>query len=275
MHDCLIDGEISTQVPVSDRGFLYGHGIFETIAVEHNKPIFWDLHLQRLRAGCQRLGLVLPEENILLSDLQTVCAGRPVCIVRISITATSGERGYAAAKPISVRRIVSSYPWPSEVELPRLKGIEIPIAEYRLAHNRALAAIKHNNRLEQVLAATETAVMAAGEGLLLDHNGFVISAISANVFLVLGEQLITPRLDRCGVHGVTRAALMQGFSHRCEKRRVSRELLFEADEVFICNSIRGIWPVTKIAEQKFNIGPLTRELQDWLGQQSKLLARPA
>lgn len=275
MHDCLIDGEISNQLPVTDRGFLYGHGVFETIACETGEPVFWPLHLERLFEGCQRLGLKLPDENVLLSDLQTVCAGKPLSVVRICITAIASQRGYAITKPVDIRRIISCHPWPADVELPRLKGISIPIAEYRLAHNRALAAIKHCNRLEQVLASSEPAVQAAGEAILLDHDSFVISALSANLFLVFGEQLITPRLDRCGVHGVTRAAILKNFGHRCEKRRVTKELLNEADELFICNSVRGIWPLTGVGEQKFNIGPVTRELQDWLAQQSRLLARPA
>ncbi len=275
MHDCLIDGEITSQLPVTDRGFLYGHGVFETIACDSGKPVFWPLHIERLMEGCQRLGLKLPDEDTLLSDLQTACAGKLLSVVRICITARASERGYAAPRPVDIRRIISCHPWPTDVELPRLKGINIPIAEYRLSHNRALAAIKHCNRLEQVLAAAEPASIAAGEALLLDHDNFVISTLSANLFLAFGEQLITPRLDRCGVHGVTRAAILQNFGHRCEKRRVTQELLNEADEVFICNSIRGIWPVTGINERKFDIGQVTRELQDWMAQQSRLLARPA
>ncbi len=275
MHDCLIDGEISNLVPVTDRGFLYGHGVFETIACKSGNPVFWDLHLERLAAGCKRLGLQMPDKTTLLSDLQTVCAGKLISVVRICLTAGDSEHGYSLTSPAVGRRIISCQPWPEAVELPRLKGIEMPIADYRLVHNRTLAAIKHSNRLEQVIAATEPVVLNAGEGLLLDHGGFVISAVSANIFLAFGEQLITPRLDRCGVHGVTRAALLQEFGFRCEKRRVTQELLSEADEVFICNSIRGIWPVTKIADWEFDIGPVTRQLQDWLALQSPLLARPA
>ncbi|MCF6262529.1 MAG: aminodeoxychorismate lyase [Xanthomonadales bacterium] len=278
MHDCLIDGEISSEIPVSDRAFLYGHGIFETIAVESAQPVFWQQHLLRLREGCQRLGLCMPDEIVLLRELQTVCAGKLLSVVRISISASGGARGYSAytpSGPTATRRTVSCHAWPADVELPRLKGIELPIAEYQLAHNRRLAAIKHSNRLEQVIAASEPAVSKAGEGLMLDQDEFVISTVSANIFLVNGGQLITPRMDRCGIHGVTRGAILQAFSHRCEKRRVTLQLLSEAEEVFLCNSIRGIWPITRIADWQFEIGPFTREIQAWLGQQSKLLAKPA
>ncbi len=280
MHDCLIDGEIISQLPVSDRAFLYGHGVFETIACESANPIFWPQHLNRLRRGCQKLGLEMPSETVLLRELQTVCAGKVVSVVRITISGRGGHRGYASGSagkstPAPVRRTISCHLWPDEVELLRLKGVQLPIANYRLSHNRQLAGIKHCNRLEQVIAASEPAVSAAGEGIMLDHEGYVISAVSANLFLGIGDQLITPRMDRCGIHGITRGAVLQAFGHRCEKRRVALDLLEEADEVFLCNSVRGIWPITKIADWNFEIGPVTREVQNWLSTQSKLLAKPA
>jgi 4-amino-4-deoxychorismate lyase len=279
MHDCLIDGEIVSQLPGSDRAFLYGHGVFETIACESANPIFWEQHLLRLQEGCKRLGLAMPSTTILLRELQTVCAGRLLSVVRITISALGGTRGYGAnttnGTVSPVRRTISCHPWPADVEFPRLKGVEVPIAEYRLPHNRRLAAIKHCNRLDQVMAASEPAVKAAGEGVMLDQENFVISAVSANVFLVSGDQLITPRMDRCGIHGVTRGAIMQAFAHRCEKRRVTLDLLREADEVFLCNSVRGVWPITRIGDWVFEIGQVTREVQNWLGKQSKLLSKPA
>jgi len=76
--------------------------------------------------------------------------------------------------------------------------------------------------------------------------------------------LLTPRLDRCGVRGVLRSQLLAEFGHRCEQRRIMVDQLQEADEVFICNSVRGIVPVTAIDEQQYEIGPVTRELQTWL-----------
>lgn len=278
MHDCLIDGEIVSQLPVSDRAFLYGHGVFETIACESASPIFWQQHFSRLREGCTRLGLEMPSETVLLRELQTVCAGKQFSVVRITLSAQGGTRGYSAhpagaASP--VRRTVICHPWPMEVELLRLKGIELPIADYRLPHNRKLAAIKHCNRLDQVITASEPAVREAGEGIMLDQEDYVISSVSANIFLVSGDQLITPRMDRCGIHGVTRSVILQAFVHRCEKRRVTLDLLREADEVFLCNSVRGIWPVTRIGNWNFEIGQVTREVQDWLGSQSRLLAKPA
>ncbi|MCH7507397.1 MAG: aminotransferase class IV, partial [Proteobacteria bacterium] len=74
----------------------------------------------------------------------------------------------------------------------------------------------------------------------------------------------TPRMDRCGVRGVMRAHILKAFKSRCQQRRITLDMLPEADEVFVCNSVRGIFPVTRIDHWEYSIGPVTREVQQWL-----------
>jgi len=99
---------------------------------------------------------------------------------------------------------------------------------------------------------------------MLDRQDHVVSAIAANIFLVMEDRLLTPRLDLCGVRGVVRSHILTSFGPRCEQRRVTLDMLQEADEVFICNTVKGIVPVTAIDDLQFGIGPVTRELQTWL-----------
>jgi 4-amino-4-deoxychorismate lyase len=124
--------------------------------------------------------------------------------------------------------------------------------------------MKHLNRLEQVLASAELREAGAAEGILLDRQDHVVCAVAANIFLVMEDRLITPRLDLCGVRGVVRSHILAGYGARCEQRRVTLDMVQEADEVFICNTVKGIVPVTAIDDQEFDIGPVTRELQNWL-----------
>jgi 4-amino-4-deoxychorismate lyase len=94
-------------------------------------------------------------------------------------------------------------------------------------------------------------------------EGFVISGISANLFLVIDDQLLTPRMDRCGVHGVLRGQLLREHAGRCERRRIPPDFLDEADEVFFCSAIRGIVPIRAIDDRNWSIGPVTRQMQNW------------
>lgn len=267
MLDCLVNGEISNHVPVTDRGLQYGDGVFETIAVLHGLPRFWQLHMDRLAIGCGALGLQQTPQHVLLREVQTVSAGRPSCVVKIMITRGESGRGYAINEGGEPRRIVGAYPLPDGIEHDALQGIQMRVCNLRLGIQPALAGIKHLNRLEQVLARAEWTDSMTQEGLLLDSEDYVISGISANIFLVNGERLLTPRMDRCGVRGVMRMGILQAFKPRCEQRRITLDMLPEAEEIFICNAVRGVLPVTRIGSWEYSPGPVTREVQDWLRQQ--------
>lgn len=264
MLECLIDGEISTFVAAGNRGLNYGDGLFETLVVHNGRPRRWQSHMDRLFAGSERLGINAPPQAILLREVQNVSAGMLDCVVKIVLCRAGQARGYAPPQNAGCVRIVSAHEYPPDVEENAARGVKARICDLGLALQPALGGIKHLNRLEQVLASSEEFPEGVTEGILLDQESHVISAVSANIFLVLDERLLTPRLDRCGVRGVIRSQLLSAFGTRCEQRRIQVDLLQEADEVFICNSVRGIVPLTAIDGQSFDIGPVTRELQGWL-----------
>ena len=263
MFECLVDGEISTLVETTNRGLNYGDGLFETLSVHNGRPRRWQAHMDRLGAGCERLGLSMPPQAILLREVQTVSAGLADAVVKIVLTRDGQGRGYTPSQNSACVRIISSHIFPDGVVESAREGVKARICELRLAIQPALGGIKHLNRLEQVLASEEIRETGV-EGILLDGEDHVISAIAANIFLVLEDRLLTPRLDLCGVRGVVRSQILADFGARCEQRRIMVDMLQEADEVFICNSVRGIVPVTAIDDQEYRIGPVTRELQTWL-----------
>jgi 4-amino-4-deoxychorismate lyase len=175
-------------------------------------------------------------------------------------------RGYLPINGAEPERIVSAHLWPASSGDAALSGVSAHICKLKLSIQPALGGMKHLNRLEQVLASKELEGMTESEGILFDAENHLISAISANVFMMYRGQLLTPRLDRSGVRGVMRARILKIFKARCELRRISREMLDEASEVFLCSAIKGIIPVIKINDINYPIGPVTREFQEWLAQ---------
>lgn len=264
MNECLVDGEISTFVDTSNRGLNYGDGLFETLLVQSGRPRRWQAHMDRLGIGCERLGLTMPPQSILLREVQTVSAGLSDAVVKIVITRGGQTRAYLPLGDENCVRIVSAYRYPDGIAELARKGVRTRICDLRLAIQPALGGMKHLNRLEQVLASAELRDSGVEEGILLDREEHVVSAIAANIFLVMENRLLTPRLDLCGVRGVVRSVILAGFGARCEQRRVTLDMLQEADEVFICNTVKGIVPVTAVDDLMFEIGPVTRELQTWL-----------
>ena len=267
MIDCLVDGVLSDQVSASDRGLHYGDGLFETIAVFDGQPRFWQGHMDRLSAGCERLDLPTVPQAVLLREVQTVSAGRSRCMVKILLTRGSGAIGFRPREISEPMRIVCSFPWPQVEGDPGVTGASARICNLRLGIQPELAGLNHLNRLEQVRARAEWNDKTVHEGILLDREDHVISAIRSNIFLVMGGRILTPRLDRCGIRGVMRAAILAAFRERCEQRRITIDMLPEADEVFICNALQGIYPVTRIDHWEYGIGPVTREVQEWLARQ--------
>jgi len=267
MLDCLVNGEISMHIPVTDRGLNYGDGVFETLAVFKGVPRFWQLHMDRLANACEVLGLPACPQKILLREAQTVSAGRGDCVVKIMLTRGSGGRGYSPHGSGEPNRIVAAFPLPLDVQQVCSNVIRARMCNLRLGLQPALAGIKHLNRLEQVMARAEWTDESIFEGILLDEEDHVISATAGNIFLVSGGRFLTPRMDRCGVRGVMRSAILKAFQPRCEQRRIMLDMLPEADEVFICNAVRGVIPVNRIDHWEFQAGPATREVQSWLNSQ--------
>jgi 4-amino-4-deoxychorismate lyase len=267
MLECLVDGEISNRISAADRGLQYGDGLFETMAVVRGQPRFWQAHVDRLTTGCERLGLPVTPQSVLLREVRTVSAGQQRCVVKIILTRGRSGRGYAPAREVDTNRIVSAYAWPLDPGNLVETGIRTRICDLRLALQPALAGIKHLNRLEQVMARAEWEDRSIHEGILLDREDYLVSAISSNIFLLHSGRLLTPRLDRCGVRGVMRGAILGAFREHCEQRRIPLDMLSEADEVFVCNAVRGIFPVTRIDHWEYPIGDVTREIQEWLGRQ--------
>jgi 4-amino-4-deoxychorismate lyase len=97
-----------------------------------------------------------------------------------------------------------------------------------------------------------------------DSEGWVIEGVFSNLFLVSQGRLLTSELSRCGVAGVMRAELIERATELgiiVEVRDLPFDELLAADEVFLCNSQYGIWPVRELQGRHWPVGPLTRKLQ--------------
>jgi len=260
MPRVLVDGQSRDQVSVLDRGLGYGDGLFETIRFVEGKAPLWPRHMERLVEGCRRLGLPAPNPAVLLSEACAVVQQLAQAVVRITLTRGVGARGYKPPTGPQPTRIVAAFEAPPPDPVAQADGIRLRLCATRLASQPLLAGIKHLNRLEQVLARAEWDDPAITEGLLCDAGGLVISATAANLFVVAGGVLATPRLDYCGVAGVARAQVL-AFCPHAQVREMPLAELRRANELFLSSSVRGILPVREFGGHDYVVGPLTRALQ--------------
>ena len=263
----LVNGNAQTTVSIYNRGLAYGDGAFETIRLERGRPLFLAQHLERLARACRTLGI--PEcTDALQDDLQLLgTALTDHGIVKIIVTRGEGGRGYRGRTDAATQRIITLHPLPDYSQHQPEQGITAFISSVRLAIQPALAGVKHLNRLEQVLASSLwPADDSIFEGLMLDGSGQPIEGTRSNLFIARENTLLTPELKECGVAGILRGELLRKMPG-AEVRILTLQDVLAADEMFFCNSVAGIWPVTRIAaahsagllkhDIHFDHGPLT------------------
>lgn len=259
---CYIDGRPADSVPVQDRGLQYGDGVFTTVAIKAGTPLLWERHLQRLQRDTARLGIAPIAPEVLQDEIERVCRGVARATLKIFITRGAGSRGYRPPAEGSMRRIVTL--WPRAPQAANASdGIAVRLCRARLSRNPLLAGIKHLNRLEQVLARAEWGDDYA-EGLMQDTTGMIIEGTMTNVFLVREGELLTPDLSQCGVAGVMREEVLERAHAANIPSRVSEmplTVVQAADEIFVTNSLIGIWPIRHFETKEYRIGPITRTLQ--------------
>ena len=262
MH-CWVDGQPADAVSLKDRGLAYGDGLFETIAVKAGQPVLLDRHLQRLDEGCRRLALAVTPD-LIRSEVLAYAAALGDGVLKLILTRGDSLRGYGINAGAPARRILQGSPPAAYPQAHGSSGIRLFPCATRLSEQPLLAGLKHLNRLEQVLARAEWQDVDHAEGLMLDMSGRVIEGVFSNLFLVHAGQLLTADLSRCGVAGVMRAELLasaEALGIVTTVADISLAQLQQADEVFVCNSVYGIWPVLGCGPMSWSAGPLTRKLQ--------------
>jgi 4-amino-4-deoxychorismate lyase len=259
----LINGEPGERVCVHDRGFQYGDGLFETVAVARGVPLLWERHLRRLLRDAARLGIRAPAQtgDVLRTEADRLCQGVERAVLKVILTRGASGRGYAPPTDATPTRVLSLSPWADS--LSRARGVSVRFCATTVARNRALAGIKHLNRLEQILARRELEANY-DEGLMLDEAGHVIEGTMSNLFIVSRGALLTPDLSYGGVAGVMRELVLErapALSLACRVTTLTREEILNAEEVFLTNSLIGLWPVTRVESKTYPAGPVTQRLR--------------
>lgn len=254
----LINGEFlpssEASVHISDLGLQRGYGIFDFFKVVGGKPVFLDDHLERFFQSAQHMRLPLEIERSALEDLLYQLLEKnnlQESGVRITLTGGYSVDGYSIAKP---NLIISQQALNLSQSLH-----SAPIRLMSFEHRRQLPEIKTTDYLMAVWLRNKLATVGADE-VLYQLNGSVSECPRANIFMVKGTRLITPKdnilkgVIRKKILGLNLAQL------NVEEREIQLSELFSADEVFITSTTKNILPVSSIDQQpigKINPGPVS------------------
>jgi 4-amino-4-deoxychorismate lyase len=224
--------------------------------------LLWERHLQRLRRDAGQLQIAPPTDTVLRAEVERLCRGATRAALKIQLTRGADGRGYRPSHHAPTRRILTLWRRAAPTQAAQ-DGVAVCLCGTRLSRNTALAGVKHLNRLERVLARGEWDD-AYADGLMQDADGAVIEGTMSNLFLVRDGELLTPDLSDCGVAGVMREVVLeraQTLKIATRVAVVSLAMVQDAAELFLTNSLIGVWPVRRFDTKEYRIGPITRALQ--------------
>lgn len=246
-----------------DRAVHYGDGLFETIAVRQDTPLFLAQHLQRLALGCRKLLIPLPDLPLLHREILQLLRGVGDVVLKLIISRGTGKRGYRQPKQIRPSYLFYLVAMPQHPKQ-WAHGITARFCQSRLGLNPTLAGIKHLNRLEQVLGRAEWDDDSIAEGIMRDTNGWVIEGTMSNLFVVKDGRISTPLLDKCGVAGIARQIICTSCKQRGNpvlQANISKQQVLAADELLITNAIIGVCPITRLDQRTLPHGDTGKQLQ--------------
>ncbi len=283
IHGELLPAE-SALVSVMDHGFLYGDSVYETIRTYRKVPFLLGRHLDRLERSLGRIFLEMPcSRNELEAQIQRTIDESPIegdLIMRIVLSRGIGPIGLDIGTCTQPRYMIYAMELtpesiPEEADPGRGGGgVHIIVSKVRRNSPRALdPSIKSGNFLNNILAFKEARDKRAHDAVLCTSDGYIAECTTANIFLVKDGFIWTPRswgiLD-----GITRAVLFEEAEAAgipVSETDIPPEALFNADEVFITSSVKGVVPVCIVNGRSVGVGnesaegvrgPVTHKLQE-------------
>lgn len=263
----LVNGAAADSVAVTDRGLAYGDGVFRTLLVSRSRPRCWNRQYRKLAQDCAALAIACPPQDVLAGELALAAGTIENGVGKIVVTRGTGARGYVPPQLAGPTRIVMVSAPPQYPDTFTSAGVTVRQCAIRLSFQPRLAGIKHLNRLENVLARAEWRDPGIAEGLLLDAEDNVIGGTMTNLFIVESGRILTPRLTRCGIAGVTRERVMEaatGQGMACDEDDLTWQRVLDAREVLLVNSVIGVWQVRQCGYHQWAPGVIAGRVREWL-----------
>jgi len=245
-------------IPISNRSFRYGDGLFETIVFFNHQIPFLPQHLTRLKKGMKFLKIIIPYHwNIaFFTRIIEQLALQNGAIENARIRLMVYRKGTGAYQPITNEAglLIEIYSIDNKYFILNKKGLSIGIFHDIPKPNTYLSTLKHNNCLASILASIYKTEQGLDDCLLLNEKGTIAEGISSNVFVIRNQSLLTPSLYEGGVSGIMRGVLLQiakQLNVPYTETSINTYDLLTADEIWLTNAIKGIRWVEKFNKKIF------------------------
>lgn len=256
------NGEIQssdTTLSNANRGFLYGDGVFETLKIVNNKILFFEDHYFRLMASMRIVRMQIPnnftleylEEQVLNLAKANNCENS----ARVRLTVFRNDGGFYLPQTRTVSFLIQVSPL-NETHYSFPDAIyEVDLYKDFYITKQLLSTIKTTNKMINITGSIFADENDLQNCLLLNNEKNVVEALNGNLFMLIGNQLITPSIEDGCLNGIMRKQVLQ-VARKIEdvevlEQPISPFDLQKAEELFITNVITGIQPITKYRKKEY------------------------
>lgn len=267
-------------VPVLDRGFVFGDGVYEVIPAYGRRPFRLEQHLQRLDNSLAAIRLANPLTHDrwrgVLEELLARNEGDDQSVY-MQVTRGPAPRNHAFPEHAQPTVVAISTPLTGLTDDILTNGVAAVCAEdirWRYCHIKAITLLPNVLLRQQALDA------GAAEAILV-RDGLVTEGSASNVFTAARGRLVTPPTGPFLLPGITRDLIIElarGNGVACDEADIPLESLRQADEIWLTSSTREIIPVTRLDGRSVGNGkpgPLWRRLYDLYQAYKQTLRQPA
>ena len=265
-------------ISVFDRGLNYGDGIFETLRTYKGEIFALGLHIERLRKALKKLAIPLKDDEacwkiILKRLLELNSLKEEDSYIRITITRGTDFGGLNSDMKTEPNMIVVNKPLRSSIKDQQKNGIKGTILDVRGKSPYMLTNIKSLNFLPNVLGKMEVLAMGIDEGFFLSTKGSLTEGTTTNIFLIKGNELLTPPVEDGLLPGVTRDIVIDLAGQKgleVTERGFDKEEVLHSDEAFVTNSVIEITPLIELDGETIGKGKPGKQTKKLLKAYKKL-----
>lgn len=265
--------QVTNQITTSNRSFLYGDGIFETIKVVDRKILFLEDHYFRLMASMRIVRMKIPKnftmeffesQILLLTDKLSISES-----ARVRITVFRNDGGFYLPEENTVSYIIEASALTSKEYKITTSNYEVDLFKDSFISKQLLSTLKTTSKILNVTASIFAQENDLNSCILLNEDKNVVETISGNIFMLMDNKLITPSISEGCLNGIMRKQVLKLINQfpemQIEESSISPFDLQKADELFITNVIIGIQPITKYRKKEYGSN-LSQQLLDKINQ---------
>ncbi|MBC5864408.1 aminotransferase class IV [Flavobacterium turcicum] len=243
-----------------NRGFLYGDAVFETLKICNGKILFLEDHYFRLMASMRVIRMEIPmnftleflEEQV----LEVVKAKDILSSARARITVCRNDGGFYLPTTNTISYLIHATSLDDAQYVFHKSDYEVDLFKDFYITKQLLSSIKTTNKLVNITGSIFASENGLDNCLLLNDSKNVVEALQGNLFMRVGNKLITPPLTEGCLNGIMRKQILQ-LAKKVDGLEVVEDIispfdLQKADELFLTNVIQGVRPITQYRKKKFD-----------------------